>query len=271
MKNWGNSMHIPAGSTDLRLPGIFTKPVERGSPNESKDQVDLDEEMKIWMNVISDYSQRTSTLPEDRLIALGGLAEEYHLRYHVNYLAGLWDGPLLPPLLLWQACEYARPNDDVYLAPTWSWASLKSAVAYRTGIYSEKLEWYNVELLDASINLKSERLSFGQVTNGFLRLKAHVKEGWYEPPQYLRWTGEKEVVARTGINVSTDDRMEGGPVTCLAIAQGSYIDDGKAFAVIDGLLIALAQKSGEYRRVGCFFGADEEDFMGSPRLGITLI
>ena len=177
----------------------------------------------------------------------------------------------VPGLLLWQASEYARPNDDMYLAPTWSWASLKGAVAYRTGTYSEKSEWYNVELLDASVNLKSVRLSFGPVTNGFLRLRAHVKEGWYEPPQYLRWPREKGVGARTGIYVSTDDRMGAGSVTCLAIEQRLHIDDGMTFTMIDGLLIALAQNPGEYCRVGCFFGADEEDFVGSPRLGITLI
>jgi hypothetical protein len=227
-------------------------------------------ELKGWMSIISDYSRRRCTYPEDRLRAIGGLAEEYHLRFGFEYLAGLWNGPWLCTLLLWQPSEYAVPNDPIYLAPTWSWASVNSAVSYRYGLYEDQFKWHNVELVEAYIALKSPHFRFGQITDGFLRLRGHLKDAWFEPPQYLDWVIEGTKV-ETGINAAMDQRTQGERVKCLAISETEFIEEDAARKIIDGLLLRMEPDTGDYKRIGCFFGAGVHDFASTPRSVVKLV
>ncbi len=81
-----------------------------------------------WYQLVEDYASRSLTVAPDKLVAFSGLAKAYGSGWEAQYLAGIWSRHL-PAALLWQVDDGAalRP---VYLAPSWSWASLIGAISY---------------------------------------------------------------------------------------------------------------------------------------------
>lgn len=96
---------------------------------------------RIWRdNVVPEYSRLAVSESRDRLPAVGALAKQFQdARPCEEYLAGLWSGTLLEDLL-WE-CKmvfYDREgltNKETLARydglPTWTWASVPSAVIYR--------------------------------------------------------------------------------------------------------------------------------------------
>lgn len=116
-----------------------------------------------WYQLIEDYSLRQLTYDEDKLTAFAGLARKYQdLFPGAEYVAGMW-GPHIPrvPLyrlsdnahmnnypryqlhaganaimahcsatLLWQSIDANAHRYPAYVAPTWSWASVKGRISY---------------------------------------------------------------------------------------------------------------------------------------------
>lgn len=90
-----------------------------------------------WERLIMQYSACDLTRPEDKLIALSGIAKLFRHVTGDRYLAGLWQSAL-PRLLCWyrransrrEAQEATRARPVNYRAPSWSWASIDDAVSY---------------------------------------------------------------------------------------------------------------------------------------------
>ncbi|SJK98413.1 uncharacterized protein ARMOST_01680 [Armillaria ostoyae] len=83
-----------------------------------------------WYNMLSLYIPRTLTHSRDRLVALSGIAEQFHRFWlHNRYFAGLWEHQL-PGALLWKSSggEECCSRPDGYRAPSWSWASIDGEV-----------------------------------------------------------------------------------------------------------------------------------------------
>ncbi|OCL02297.1 HET-domain-containing protein, partial [Glonium stellatum] len=86
-----------------------------------------------WDFLVNTYTRCSLTKPEDKLIAINGLAEVWGTMLDDDYMAGLWKKDLLRQLL-WHA-ELLRERDrsriligNVPRAPTWSWASIDGEV-----------------------------------------------------------------------------------------------------------------------------------------------
>jgi hypothetical protein len=101
----------------------------------------------IWRQIVTDYSRRRLTRAEDRLVALSGIAKVFASRLSVDpqdsYFAGLWKDTLIQDLL-WRV---SSPSDatcgavgGMYVAPSWSWASITGAVHYFYAEYQFKFE-----------------------------------------------------------------------------------------------------------------------------------
>ncbi|KAK5117737.1 hypothetical protein LTR85_008712 [Meristemomyces frigidus] len=125
-----------------------------------------------WRDLVSQYSHRHLTYATDTLPALSGLAKSWQARSPGlgQYLAGLWEHDLLRGLL-WQCVdrgETARPGD--YLAPSWSWASLRGAVDWLPFHYEPI---YHVTIM-AVATQPSGRNAFGEVTSGHVKLRGLV-------------------------------------------------------------------------------------------------
>ncbi len=81
---------------------------------------------RIWCSVVRDYSRRDLTEPNDRLIALSGVAKRLQHVYLLSedkYLYGLWK-PCLPEQLLWGMEDVQREIiKQTNAGPSWSWVS----------------------------------------------------------------------------------------------------------------------------------------------------
>jgi len=122
---WRGSIHIPAGLGSRRLSEfIFQWQVHHIGSESRPHQL-----MEAWHSIISLYSRCLLTHPEDKLHALGGVAEVFHWQLQQPCLVGLWGGDLLPGLLIWRSDVYAIKS-VIYIGPSWSWSALKSPVSY---------------------------------------------------------------------------------------------------------------------------------------------
>ncbi|KAL9619841.1 MAG: hypothetical protein Q9160_005581 [Pyrenula sp. 1 TL-2023] len=119
-----------------------------------------------WLNIVEDYSKCGLTLCEDKLVALGGIAQKVQAESGDEYFAGLWRQNF-EQQLCWYAISWSRaerPRD--FQAPTWSWASISSQVSFGNladaGDYEK---WAYV--VDAQVDLVGDD-PFGQVSGGSL-------------------------------------------------------------------------------------------------------
>jgi hypothetical protein len=55
-----------------------------------------------WKAIVSDYTKAKLSFPGDKLIALAGVARQFHARLKVDYFAGLWGGKYLIESLMWR-------------------------------------------------------------------------------------------------------------------------------------------------------------------------
>lgn len=85
-----------------------------------------------WYGLVEDYTSRSLTKFTDEMLALAGLARASQSHFEDSkYLAGLWSGHL-PFALLWRAKDDRGVRPPSYIAPTWSWASVKGPVSYES-------------------------------------------------------------------------------------------------------------------------------------------
>ena len=141
--------------------------------------------------MVQDYSQRALSQPDDILIALGALAQEFHIQ-HENflgrYMAGLWTQTLKEGLL-WHLSYPRHPDRESFIppqegameyrAPSWSWASSEQPVTFRIQRepclvpdqeMPDEPEWF-IEIVDCGVTLKDERNPFGAVQTAYLDVK----------------------------------------------------------------------------------------------------
>ena len=143
----------------------------------------------MWKSMLEDYSQTSVTVSGDRLVALSGVAERLHAAFQTDYLAGLWRNRLLEDLQWYTESTHPpqlpapspRPNPD--RAPTWSWASIDSAIAFQE-------EWQPstplAEVVLCKTAPKLQELPFGEVKpGGILVLRAPTLKC------ILRWDSQK--------------------------------------------------------------------------------
>jgi hypothetical protein len=85
--------------------------------------------METWYRLVTVYSHRNLTLPEDRILAISGIAERYGRFLNDSYLAGLWRSTLSRSLY-WKATDNSRPRPAVWQGPSWSWVSISGPVDF---------------------------------------------------------------------------------------------------------------------------------------------
>lgn len=139
----------------------------------------------VWRDLIRQYSGRDITHEEDRLVALAGVASRFSETHGGKdvYLAGLWRSQMWESLLwVTKSEECSRPS--VYVAPTWSWASVRTpdGITWWGGLIAEgsqrdKDGHSYLEIIQCETTLKTRDLPFGQVTGGKLRVRGLLRPG----------------------------------------------------------------------------------------------
>ncbi|OOF94952.1 hypothetical protein ASPCADRAFT_507815 [Aspergillus carbonarius ITEM 5010] len=90
-----------------------------------------------WTATVEEYSRRSFTCLQDKLVALDGIAQRYRGPDSAQYLFGLWER-YLADQLGWSAQyggNWSLPltaNKDIILCPSWSWISTYYPVEFRT-------------------------------------------------------------------------------------------------------------------------------------------
>lgn len=123
---------------------------------------------RLWSSLVSGYSSRKLTHVTDKLPAMAGLAELFGKTIQADYLAGVWSDRLIDDIA-WSNFKHDKPQlRDQYIAPSWSWASCQGSVLLRNWGKRTNV----AKVLDWKVDLKSEANPFGEVLNGYLRLRA---------------------------------------------------------------------------------------------------
>lgn len=127
-----------------------------------------------------------------------------------NYLAGLWKQELLRELLWERYTDEGQPHDPaLYIAPTWSWASLNGPFweTEESGYDFEESRW-QVNVLDTKISPVDD--AFGPIESGSLMVQCSLCYIIVSSPRDMSsdWISRQH-----GWNIST---INGVSVTCSA-------------------------------------------------------
>lgn len=161
---------------------FFQKEIESLPGKES-----LEVLLKLWSDLVHDYSARSVTDHKDRLRAISGLAARFQTLFSdtYTYKAGLWHGSseghvgksLLLSQLLWRESSgpLRNPRDDKI--PTWSWASAQNFINWDllTGITAAPLRDVPGSVIDCTVHPLSLKNPFGQVDSGSVMLQGVLR------------------------------------------------------------------------------------------------
>jgi hypothetical protein len=137
-----------------------------------------------WRHTVGSYSRCALTYQRDKLVAISGVAKEMSKVVNDQYLAGMWRSQL-PTLLLWYVGEapstlrhqrvrkadeklWIRPRP--LLAPTWSWASVQTPVAFFFPVEKKKNDFLAVDILEAHVEPAASDIH-GEILDGYLRVR----------------------------------------------------------------------------------------------------
>ena len=159
-----------------------------------------------WLSIVREYNLRSLTKSKDKLRAIGGIAELYHLKTGDQYCAGLWRSHLAEELL-WKVFHpradfssmiaesrdpttISRPSITLlprpkYRAPTWSWASVDGTVANHRALSHSPFVADVFEVIDCVVvpekshtpltTVKAAVLTVrGRMKTAFLHIKSHL-------------------------------------------------------------------------------------------------
>lgn len=172
------------------------------------DRKHKEKHQEAWFEAVLRYTGRALTKQSDILPAFSGIARTVHSRTGDRYLAGLWHSNLIH-CLCWSSgwhpagkspifnsdnpspIHHIRPSE--YLAPSWSWASIKGQVRYEWWIFhaldpdhpTPRAERFMPRILDAT-TIPAGLDEYGQLKEGcFIRLAGKMK------PAFTRGEGFK--------------------------------------------------------------------------------
>lgn len=253
-----------------------------------------------WERVIREYSRRDVTHEEDRLVALAGIASRFAETQGNKdvYLAGLWRSRIREELLWTPSQLSSEPSlPSVYVAPSWSWASVKTPEGIKWALDQEgehddrfgQGHTY-VEIIECETTVKTSELPFGEVTSGRIRLRGQLRQV-LQPQSTLCRENERKALTATTSSTSTPKIVEGGesemdmhssPVRLngkvFRDTWDDELDPSSTFLLRfkDKLGLALSRDhAGLFRRIGLYRAGSKEtaddDFASSDLTEIEIV
>lgn len=216
----------------------------------------------LWTGIATTYSKCSLTNPEDKLLAIMGLAKHVNGLIKDTYVAGMWR-TYLASELAWRihTSRRTRPSQsETYTAPTWSWLSQDGAVSCNSASDKGIRVAIKAVELDYATNDPCGPLRGGRLyLEGILRrLRVHRKPGWDSlgtgawtltlpdfPP--LSDNGSFEDLVRLDIVPENfDAENEDDSLFCMEL-----VDDVEWWATLDVLLLKCEDRAkGIFSRVG---------------------
>jgi hypothetical protein len=220
-----------------------------------------------WDYMVTYYSKRLLTRPEDKLIAISGIAKQIQDGIQGEYVAGLWR-EALPQQLLWFVTHWEQAGGPQskraaeYRAPSWSWAAIDGAVRWGGSLKKNNEERIIADVLEVSVTPRSDKNPFGVLAAGWMKVNAHL---WRVN---LAWNPESEdaraVVVRdvdTGVDLSLQVRcfldvpekedLEHRMFFCMPVQYTR--NEGKTVLDLQGLVLEQLEGGGNgFSRVGYY-------------------
>ncbi|TVY44704.1 hypothetical protein LOCC1_G004620 [Lachnellula occidentalis] len=234
-----------------------------------------------WKKLISVYSKCQLTKIEDKLVALSGIIRKIQDQRHDECFAGLWKRKIETELL-WKLTQPSlRPA--VYVAPSWSWASLNGTVQAdrfhvpNTAELDERKELY-IHVMDVYVNPCGDD-PLGELRGGSISLLCRTlifvtsldpdhphPDGRYGTRIKARIKGKDEYV-ELDLSVFWD---------CEESLEEAYLLPFYYVLLIRGLIFGLVivptgQEQGQYRRVGLFRSPRDYQRGGAQELAPILM
>lgn len=131
-----------------------------------------------WAELITVYTSTKLTRQSDKLVAIHGLVRKIAELHHLTPVAGLWQEVLLVGLL-WCTEKPQTNRNDLYIAPSWSWASIDAPVTNRWAELTTpqhrsqnrcRVEW-KVKVLDVLVTSNPN----GQVFSAALKIQGPLR------------------------------------------------------------------------------------------------
>ena len=202
----------------------------------------------MWSALVGMYAGCALTRPEDKLVALSGLAKRFAEALPSDeYLAGLWKGNL-PHNLMWSVVSPERRGGmlpvrpDRYRAPSWSWASVDAALS-TSDVYFDK-DIVLIDCLDVWTQTMSDDPT-GQVTGGLLRIRCRLIYAAFNhnDPRTL-YTGRRSFEATLKFDCPGEVDSEDTSTVILLPIRLSPAHDGESEGV-KGLILRQQANRGE--------------------------
>lgn len=216
---------------------------------------------RLWREIVSTYSSMALTRLRDRCVAFAGIAEEIQAVTRDDYVAGLWRRDL-PEALLWRvdtsSGKQRYPNElparsQSYLAPSWSWLSIKRAIELPVPVIGKISEL-------VAINAHVENVT----ENKFGDIKHAVIKGWgalipaicmLNNAHWWFHSIRRKIIGESRFGyICIDEEYIEEPdrfLYCLPVLDDNpdNLDSGR----VQGLLLVPTFKTtAEYRRIGIF-------------------
>ena len=221
-----------------------------------------------WLKIVGLYSRTQIKRPEDKLIAISGVARMFShsklVRQCVresgsksDYFAGLWRVGIEFQLLWYVQPSHQRSRDKNLRAPSWSWAKVDGAVHNMLESFYDDCEDFETSEfsgLVAEVTIQESKLKvldcktqlatkdpYGEVHGGSLTLQCPIPESVSLVNRNLLRRGWRIRFVRTYLDFR-------GSKNCEVFMVPIWVTFNSVF----GLLLERAKEPGTYRRIGLY-------------------
>ncbi|KAI0842622.1 HET-domain-containing protein [Hypoxylon sp. FL0890] len=149
----------------------------------------------MWIEIRSQYAQRSLSFPSDKLSAISAIAAIAAEENGMTYVAGLWKEALLTDLQ-WYYIFRSNPTaglltvaagqeyENEYIAPSWSWASVRydngSLYPKQSRKWTTDRPWH-MKILGCGVDLiDGSDFSFGPMKSGYLDIEGRILDVEWE-------------------------------------------------------------------------------------------
>ena len=251
----------PYPKSRINLADHFESPLHRETAHEL-DGLNAEPLHRHWPEIIEKYTDTSMTKPEDKLVAISGLARQVYSITKDGYCAGIWKKDLVTQLL-WRL---QRPQHKIvmqYRAPSWSWASTEGKVHFpkKSHHVIPEIEIKSVQ----SIGVDGNPWSFGQIEYGSLRVRGAMRAAKRcvshgETCKLLLTDELEEELDTNECDYYPDSIPHSLPQNPMCLAMARFFsgasaggDENEQLGFLYGLVIGpTGEYAEEYRRLGCF-------------------
>jgi Heterokaryon incompatibility protein (HET) len=269
------------------------------NPNQEITDKQKQIDQEAWFEAVLKYTGRALTKQTDILPAFSGIARTVASRRPQGdrYLAGLWSTNLFHSLC-WNSgwspasggvfspqnpapIHHSRPSEE-YLAPSWSWASIKGQVRYEWWLFhaldpvpSARARRFHPRILEASTT-PSGPDEFGQLKAGFIRLVGKMKPALTQGEGFKRQDREGIYDVHEGkvreVGMIKYDIPTDAPVgQAKAIILLCVLPRAEKHGDCVGLALGVTGRANEYKRVGFILGISLDWFENAAEGTITIV